>query len=159
MHCLICRVGGRACALPIEHVREVMRRCPIERVALAPRFTLGVALIRGENVPVIDAGSLLEGQACSGARFVVLRVADRPGSQRRVALAVDEVVGTERLDPRELERLPPLLAAASETVRAMAVLDGRLVEVLETARLVDAAAGATEPFGKALEDEAAKELA
>jgi purine-binding chemotaxis protein CheW len=134
LHYLICRVGGRDCALPIDHVREVMRRCPVGRVERASRFTLGLALIRGESVPVIDAGVLLTGQACAGARFVVLRVAER-----RVALAVDEVVGARAIEPGELERLPPLLSDAAEMVRAMAVLDGRLVEVLESGRLIDAA--------------------
>jgi purine-binding chemotaxis protein CheW len=114
-------------------VREVMRRCPIERLELATRFSLGLALIRGESVPVVDAGMLLTGQACGGARFVVLRVAER-----RVALAVDEVVGARNIAGDELERLPPLVSGASEMVRAMAVLDGRLVEVLESGRLIEA---------------------
>ena len=60
-------------------------------------------------------------------------------AERRVALAVDEVVGARRIDGSELERLPPLLSGASEMVRAMAVLDGRLVEVLESGRLIEAA--------------------
>lgn len=114
-----------------------MRRCPVERVEAAPRFTLGVALIRGENVPVVDAGELLAGQASTGERFVVLRVAER-----RVALAVDAVAGAQRIDAGQLERLPPLLADAGELVQAMAVLDGRLVEVLESGRLIEAALGA-----------------
>jgi len=40
-------------------------------------------------------------------------------AERRVALAVDEVAGTERIDPNELGRLPPLLAGAAEMVRAI----------------------------------------
>lgn len=132
LHCLICRVAARACALPLEHVREVMRRCPVERVQPAPDFTLGMALIRGESVPVIDAGVLLTGEASSAARFVVLKV-----GERRVALGVDEVVGTRRIAPAELGGLPPLLAGAADRVRAMAVLDGQLVEVLESGRLIE----------------------
>jgi purine-binding chemotaxis protein CheW len=116
-------------------VREVMRRCAVERVESAPNFTLGLALIRGESVPVVDAGVLLTGQACEGARFVVLRVSDR-----RVALAVDEVLGARRIDAGELGRLPPLLAGAQDLVRAIAVLDGRLVDVLESGRLIEAVA-------------------
>ena len=132
-----------------------MRRCPIERVALAPRFTLGVAVIRGQNVPVVDAGVLLTGEACSGARFVVLRMAERAAveragvergrDERQVALAVDEVLGAERVEAGELGRLPPLLSGAAELVRSMAVLDGQLLEVLESARLIDAGATLPEP--------------
>jgi len=114
-----------------------MRRCPVEPVDSAPRFTLGLSLIRGESVPVVDAGVLLTGLACGADRFVVLRV-----GERSVALAVDGVVGTERIDAGELDQLPPLLAGAADLVRAMTVLDGRLVEVLESGRVIEIAMGA-----------------
>lgn len=134
LHSLICRVGERTCALPLEHVREVMRPLAIERVPSAPAYLLGLSVIRGENVPVLDAGWLLEGTPGAVTRLVVLRVAER-----RVALAVAAVVGTRALEPAELEGLPPLLAGARELVRALAVLDGALLEVLESARLVELA--------------------
>ena len=111
-----------------------MRPLAIERVASAPVYLLGLSVIRGENVPVLDAGWLLEGKAGAATRLVVLRVAER-----RVALAVAEVVGTRALAPAELEGLPPLLAQARELVRALAVLDGGLLQVLEGARLVELA--------------------
>jgi purine-binding chemotaxis protein CheW len=132
LHCLICRVGERTCALPIEHAREVMRPVAIERVPSAPAYLLGLSVIRGENVPVLDAGSLLTGEPAEVKRLVVLRV-----GERRVALAVAAVVGTRALQPAELDGLPPLLAGARELVRALAVLDGGLLEVLESARLVE----------------------
>jgi purine-binding chemotaxis protein CheW len=134
LHSLICRVGERTCALPLEHVREVMRPLAIERVPSAPAYLLGLSIIRGENVPVLDAGWLLEGKAGNVTRLVVLRV-----GERRVALAVAAVVEARLLDPAELESLPPLLAGARELVRALAVLDGSLLEVLESARLIELA--------------------
>jgi purine-binding chemotaxis protein CheW len=136
LHCLICRVGGRACALPLEHVREVMRPCRVDRIEPAPAYVLGVALIRGESVPVVDAGMLLTGEKCEATRLVILRV-----GERRVALAVAEVVGTRALEEGDLRALPPLLSGASELVTAMAVLDGKFVEVLENARLLQLATG------------------
>jgi purine-binding chemotaxis protein CheW len=132
LQCLICRVGERRCALPIEHVREVMRPLSIERVSAAAPYLLGLSVIRGENVPVLDARWLLEGIPGSVTRLVVLRVAERS-----VALAVAGVTGTRALAPTELEVLPPLLSGARELVRALAVLDGGLLEVLEGARLVE----------------------
>lgn len=111
-----------------------MRPLAIERVPSAPAYLLGLSVIRGENVPVLDAGWLLEGTPGAVTRLVVLRVAER-----RVALAVAAVVGTRALEPAELEGLPPLLAGARELVRALAVLDGALLEVLESARLVELA--------------------
>jgi purine-binding chemotaxis protein CheW len=115
----------------MEHVREVMRPCPLDRVERAPAYMLGLGLIRGEMVPVLDAAMLLSGSPAGGARFVVLRV-----GERRVALSVSDVLGVRALDEAELGELPPLVSAAADMVRAMAVLDGKLVEVLESARLV-----------------------
>lgn len=111
----------------------------LDRIDPAPRFVLGLALIRGESVPVLDAGLLLADEPCCARRFVVLRV-----GERRVALAVEEVVGARPIEQDELAGLPPLLAAASDLVRAIAVLDGALVEVLESGRLIEAAPGPTE---------------
>jgi purine-binding chemotaxis protein CheW len=136
LHCLICRVGGRVCALPLEHVREVMRPCRTERVLPAPRYLLGVALIRGQTVPVVDAAVLLTGDRDDVVtRFVLLRL-----EERRVALAVAEVIGTRVLDRDELAGLPPLLAERAELIEHVTVLDGKLVEVLASARLIEAAA-------------------
>jgi purine-binding chemotaxis protein CheW len=129
-------VGGRTCALPLEHVHEVMRPCPVEPVEPAAGYLRGLALIRGETVPVVDAAVVLGGRTDETRRFVVLRV-----GERRVALAVAEVVGARALDGDALEALPPLLANRAELVAHMAVLDGKLVEVLASGRLVELGAG------------------
>jgi purine-binding chemotaxis protein CheW len=122
--------------LPIEHVREVMRPCAVERVELAPAYVLGLALIRGQTVPVVDAGVLLFGERCDDAtRLVILKV-----GERRVALAVAEVFGARTLERAELEGLPPLVADAGHLISHLAVLDGKLARVLESARLIEAGA-------------------
>ena len=118
--------------MPIEHVSEVMRPLGIERIEPAPAYLLGLSVIRGENVPVLDAGWLLEGKPGIATRLAVLRV-----GERRVALAVAAVIGARVLGPTELGSLPPLLAEARELVQALAVLDGALLEVLRSARLVE----------------------
>jgi purine-binding chemotaxis protein CheW len=115
----------------MEHVREVMRPCALDRLERAPAYVLGLGLIRGEMVPALDAAMLLSGSPAVGTRFVVLRV-----GERRVALSVSEVLGVRALDEAELGELPPLVSSAADMVRAMAVLDGKLVEVLESARLL-----------------------
>ena len=57
--CLIFRVLDRLCALSLGHVVETMRPLPIEPLAAAPHFVLGLATIRGSQVPVVDAGRLI----------------------------------------------------------------------------------------------------
>lgn len=112
-----------------------MRPCRVDRVEAAPAYLTGVGVIRGETVPVLDAALLLGAEASPVTRFVVLRV-----GERRVALAVGEVVGTRALELEDLGELPPLLSGSRELVARLGVLDGKLLEVLESGRLLDVAA-------------------
>ena len=132
--CLLVRVGTQLCALLLEHVAETMRPQPVRALAGMPPFVRGVAVIRGLPVPVVDAAAVLgeEGVASPATRFVALKAADR-----RVALAVDRVVGVRQLDRKQLSDLPPLLAAVSErVVSAMGTLDGELLIVLRSGKFV-----------------------
>lgn len=112
-----------------------MRPCRVDRVQSAPPYLMGLAVIRGESVPVLDGALLLSGESSPVTRFVVLRV-----GERRVALSVAEVVGTRVLAAEELGVLPPLLGGSNELVARLGVLDGTLLEVLESGRLLEVAA-------------------
>jgi purine-binding chemotaxis protein CheW len=129
---LLCRVDRRVCALPLAQVEETMRPLPVEPMAGAPDFVLGVAIVRGAAVPVVDAAALLGAGRSRPSRLVSLRV-----ERRRVALAVDAVLGVHPVAGESLARLPPLLRdAAGEAVSAVGALDAELLMVLESARLV-----------------------
>jgi purine-binding chemotaxis protein CheW len=131
---LLIRAGTQLCALPLEHVDETMRPQPVRAVAGVPPFVRGVAVIRGLPMPVVDAASAI-GQAepsSNGRRFVALKTGDR-----RVALAVDEVVGVRQINHSCLADVPPLLAGASEhVVSAIGMLDLELLMVLRSGKLV-----------------------
>jgi len=130
---LVTTVGTRSCVIPIEHVVETMRPLPIEGIANAPSFVLGIAIVRGEPVVVMDASALLgAARSAPPSRFVTMRVEDRT-----IALAVDAVSGVATLDAR-FESLPALLRAA-DVIDAIAPLDERLLVVLRAARVVEAA--------------------
>jgi purine-binding chemotaxis protein CheW len=130
-------VGGRFSGLPLEHVVEVMRPLPLEQVAEAREFVRGMSIVRGEPVPVVDARRLLGGgEAAPGGRLVTLRV-----GARSVALHVDDVLGVRLIAVELLREVPPLLGHASEARMALGALDGRLLEVLDAARLLPAEPG------------------
>lgn len=113
-----------------------MRPLPAEPLADMPPFVRGLAIIRGAAVPVVDLSSLLgDDDARRRGRYVTLRV-----GARRIALAVEAVIGIRDLDAVALEAMPPLLSAAqAERVSAMGALDGQLLLVLGTARLLSEA--------------------
>jgi purine-binding chemotaxis protein CheW len=130
---LLCRSDLRLCALPLQHVRETMRALPLAAVPDMPPFVLGVSLIRGMAVPVLDLARLIAGGgAAPGKRYVTLDLGGR-----QVALAVDEVVGVRSLASAALTDMPPLLhAAEAGTVAALTTLDAELLVVLAATQLV-----------------------
>jgi purine-binding chemotaxis protein CheW len=130
---LLCRIGSRIGALSLNDVREVMRPLPIEPLAGAPPFVLGLAILRGSPAPVIDAGRLLGPVGLpSPARFVSLRL-----GERTAALAVDAVLDVRALGAGTIADIPPLLReAGTDVASAIGALDTKLLLVLEAARLV-----------------------
>ena len=141
---MICRVHATLCALPLEHVVETMRPLPVEPVAGSPPFVLGLSVIRGAPVPVVDAAALLEGKESNPGRFVTVRA-----GSGTVALAVDAVLGVRTIPSHVLHELPPLLRdAPTAMVSAVGALDAELLFVLRSCSLVPEGAltgGATTP--------------
>ena len=130
---LICRVRGLWCALPLSHVVETMRPQPLETLASAPSFVLGVAIIRGAPTPVVDVGALLgSADPPLATRFITLSVA-----KRAVAVAVEGIVGVRVLPGEALGDLPPLLRDAKvDVIAAVGTLDSALLVVLRAARIL-----------------------
>jgi len=129
---LLCRAGGILCALPIEHVVETMRPLPIEPIAGAPPYVLGLSVMRGTPVPVVDLGLIVGVHSSSCTRLIAVRTA-----ARTIALAVETVMGVSALAAETSRELPPLLReAATDTVAAVGALDRELIVFLSAARLV-----------------------
>jgi len=137
---VLCRIGSRIGALALLDVRETMRPLPIEPLSGTPPFVLGLAIVRGFPIPVIDAGRLLNPSAAPyspiassfPSRLVSLKLGDRTA-----ALAVDAVLGVRSLAAGMLRGIPPLLSEAREDlVSLVGALDAELLLVLETARLM-----------------------
>jgi purine-binding chemotaxis protein CheW len=141
--CLICRAGTQLCALPIEHVIEIMRGLPVEPIAGAPSYVCGLSVIRSAAVPVVDIGLLIGNLAVATARLVTIRV-----DTRTIALAVQSVLGISALENEAFEQLPLLLRdTANESVDAIGIRDDQLLFLLRSARLVpdDVLAGLVVP--------------
>lgn len=128
---LLARSGTRLYALPLAGVIECLRPLPVEAVPGAP-FLLGLSVIRGEPVPVVDLGALVGSRGASPGRFILLRL-----GERRVALAVEGVVGVRELSADSLQNLPPLLQTDdADVVTAIGIRDHQLLMLLQPARVV-----------------------
>lgn len=129
---LLCRAGRRLCALPLDHVVETMRPLPIERITGAPQLVLGLSVVRGSPIPVLDIGALFGEPATDPRRIVTVSTGGR-----LVALAVEQVIGVRSIQPDALDDLPPLLKdAAGEVVSAIGRLDSDLLLFLSATRLL-----------------------
>ena len=88
--------------------------------------------MRGTPVPVVDAGLLVGQASTQSGRLISLKVGDR-----RIALAVDAVLGIRRFDTDTFRQLPPLLRdVAGETLAAVGARDAELMFTLRAARIV-----------------------
>jgi chemotaxis signal transduction protein len=97
-----------------------------------PDFIDGVATIRGAAVPVVRLAELLGESGGAARRLVVTKV-----GSRRVALAVDTIVGIRDIGPDMLTALPPLLHNAdTEAVERLGSLDGEFLMVLQAAHVI-----------------------
>jgi purine-binding chemotaxis protein CheW len=130
---LAIRIGARICAVPVSDVVEIMRPLPIEALSGALDGVRGLSVIRGEPVPVIDLGTLLGASGCSVCtRFIAIRVGGR-----RIALAVDAVLGIREFASGLRAQMPPLLSdARTEMVEAVGALDTELFMVLKACSIV-----------------------
>lgn len=144
---LVCRVSARTCALPVEHVIETMRALPIAPFASMPHAVLGMSIVRGAALPVVDVALLLGARAASepfdgaqdrpngaGGRFVTVRTASRI-----VALRFDEVLGVRTIASSAAAPIPPLLTGTmTDVCDAIGTLDHELLIVLKSGRLLPA---------------------
>lgn len=127
---LMVEIGSQRCGLTIESVAEVMRPLPVQRLEQAPPSVIGISLIRGQGVPVIDLSKLLQNEPGPVNRFVAVRI-----GERLCALAVGKVIGIESVASTEWQELPPLFRDL-EAAQGLSVLDRDLVLLLQTARLL-----------------------
>ena len=145
---MLFRLGTGLCAMPVGQVVETMRPQPSRPLADAPPYVVGVAVIRGAPVPVVDLAVLVNGRRQEPTRLVTVRT---PDPARTVALAVTEVVGVASIPADSLESLSPLLGDAGPgTMRSVGVADAEILVLLDGARAVPDdvwQALATEPTG------------
>ncbi|HLY12272.1 MAG TPA: chemotaxis protein CheW [Planctomycetota bacterium] len=130
---LLLRSASRLCALPLSCIVEIMRPLPIRPVQGAPVFVTGLAVIRGRAIPVVDLRVLLGSLGPTRPeRFVALRV-----GPRRLALAVDHVLGVRSLPAGAFHALPPLFGGPEAPVIAsVGALDSDLLVLLQASRLL-----------------------
>lgn len=128
--CLLCAAGSHRFALPMSEIVETMRMLPVETIAAAPPLVLGLSIIRGAPVAVVDTALLFDR---TSARYTQLVTARTGG--RTIAFAVDAVLGAAVVARHDLTQMPPLIGS-DDAIVAMASRDRDLLFLLNAARIV-----------------------
>jgi chemotaxis-related protein WspB len=132
-------VGGSAYALPISDVIEVAEWAPISAIPSLPTTRAGVVNHHGDALPVVWGEALL-GEAVAAATPENVLVLGAGGAESgRLGLPVDRVLG--------LADVPGGAVASDGVVLERRPVRGRIVAVLDAARLLERAAHVIEDGG------------
>ncbi|WAC73022.1 chemotaxis protein CheW [Roseateles sp. SL47] len=129
---LVCWVGPRLCAWPLDGVHEILRPRPLRTLTAPVAHVPGLARIRGRWLPVVDVASALHMPPQAINRLVVVH-----HDGQTAALGVSRVAGIQRMPLAAIERLPLLLQDERHGgVEGVATLNALLVALLDPARLM-----------------------
>lgn len=107
---IIFRIIDELIGLDIKKVREVTELPAVVSVPRAPEFLLGLANIRGEVIPII---SLRRRLGLSGNEICSLSLIVED-DERIVGLRVDELVGTKKINEKNINKNSELLSTKKE---------------------------------------------
>lgn len=127
---LVVEVAQARFALAVSDVIETMRPLAVEPVNGVPDYVLGLSIIRGIAVPVVDVARVLAIGSAELGRFVTVRA-----GTRTIALAVSAVLGVVHVDKEDVHAAPPLMDGTG--LDQLAVRDGELFRILSGAKLID----------------------
>lgn len=125
---LMVRAGARLVALPVEHLEAVTEATTAVAVPSREPALRGIATIRGQVLPVVHLGAVLDGAACpmiEGSTAVIVKV-----NALRFCLEVDDA---DVVQNGELIPMPP--DQALPWARALVRRDDDLVPMLDLAAL------------------------
>ncbi|MFO0569032.1 MAG: chemotaxis protein CheW [Polyangiaceae bacterium] len=131
-------LGDLFFGVDVRRVQEVIRYQEMTRVPLAPPMMRGLINLRGQIVSAIDMRTRL-GLPARDASELPMNVVVR-SSDGAVSLLVDEIGDVLEVDESTVERPPETMTgAARELVRSVYKLPDRLLLVLDTEQVLNAA--------------------
>jgi purine-binding chemotaxis protein CheW len=134
LHLVNYRIGREEHALELASVREIVRVGQISPLPHTPAFIAGVVSLRGRIIPVIDVRRRFGLPAVQPGPDSRIIVVDFRGEL--LGLLVDAVVRVARIPVSAVEP-PPANEAGVRFTRGIGLLNGRLIMITDTDRLLD----------------------
>jgi purine-binding chemotaxis protein CheW len=142
---IVFKLAGEQFAAPITRVREILRPVRSTRMPRAANFVRGLFNLRGQVLPLLDLRArlgLAPSPSVPDAKENKARVVVVEAAGEAMGIQVDEVLEVLRCREEDLQSPRSILDLPSSRSLA-SVLDqaGRLVLVLDIARLLEGASG------------------
>ena len=132
-------VGGVAYAVPIQHVREIIRPLPMQVLPHASETVIGVIDHRGDVVPIVDLRVRFRAKSSAPSSHTRWVIANWQG--RLTGLAVDRVIEVFSLNEAEARPVPDLGHGQDvHGITAAYSHAGRLVFTLDIQRITQTSA-------------------
>jgi len=135
---LLFALGSEWYALPVPLLREIVMPPPLSEVPRSRPSVLGVTMIRGEVVPVMDVRRRL-GLPEQPPPAPATRVVIVDGGEGPLGIWVDRVLQVLRVRSSSLEAPPPGVASEGDAVVRLGRQGGKLYGVLELRLLIEEA--------------------
>ena len=127
------RLGAEEYAIDILQVREIRAREPITAIAGSPAYVRGVIHLRGTIVPILDLRTKLGFRDASDDAVTIIVML----SGRVLGAMVDAVNDVARIAAGDIRPAPAIASALPpEFIRGVAPVDGRMIVVVDLARLM-----------------------
>lgn len=131
------RVADQEYSVDIMSVREIRSWTRATSLPHAPDYVRGVINLRGSVLPVVDLAIRLGIQSGDPNERSVIIVIDLGG--RTVGLRVDAVSDILSIPASDLQTPPELLTEQTEAfIRALTIVEGRMIRVLDVRRVLPA---------------------
>jgi purine-binding chemotaxis protein CheW len=131
------RVAEQEYSVDIMSVREIRGWTRATSLPHAPDYVRGVINLRGSVLPVVDLAVRLGIQSGDPTERSVIIVVDVGG--RAIGLRVDAVSDILSIPAGDLQTPPELLADQSVAfIRALTIVEGRMIRVLDVRRVLPA---------------------
>jgi purine-binding chemotaxis protein CheW len=131
------RVADQEYSVDIMSVREIRGWTRATSLPHAPDYVRGVINLRGSVLPVVDLATRLGIEAGDPNERSVIIVVDVGG--RTVGLRVDAVSDILSIPLGDLQAPPDLVTEQADSfIRALTIVEGRMIRVLEVGRVMPA---------------------
>jgi purine-binding chemotaxis protein CheW len=132
---VVFQLGNELYGADISVVREVSPLQRVTRVPRTPKYIEGVTNLRGRVIPVVDLRRRLGLAVSAATKSTRIAVAELEGGQ--VGMVVDAVLEVLRVPASAIEPPSQLLSKVdAEYVQGVAKVDGRLIILLDLARVL-----------------------